>query len=169
MDTPKTVSQQTNNAPCPCGNSSFETCCKPVLADHRQAKTAAQLMRARYSAFCTQNLPFLLDTYRTAKTREQITNSFNKIFAERTWHHLKITETVAGEASDDTGIVQFYAVYSNNSEPENRQFTNERSSFEKDDGLWYFCKSDSSRPLAIAADEPCWCGSGKNRGECHPA
>ena len=42
---------------CPCGKGeSLEVCCGPILSGKRQAETAEELMRARYTAYATGNI-----------------------------------------------------------------------------------------------------------------
>ena len=48
---------------CPCGNPSFEDCCKPYLTGDATAKDALSLMRSRYSAYVTENEPYLRETW----------------------------------------------------------------------------------------------------------
>lgn len=154
---------------CPCGQAPFADCCQPIIEGRRHASTAEQLMRGRFTAFYKADaLDFLLDTYLTEKPRSTIIQNFKKIFEERTWHHLTITDRVDGDVADDTGIVQFYAVYSTRDEPDTKQFTHERSSFTKqEDGRWYFCSSQSFKTIDLAPESACWCGSGETFGQCH--
>ncbi|MEM8637669.1 MAG: YchJ family metal-binding protein [Cyanobacteria bacterium P01_G01_bin.54] len=51
-------------------------CCGPYLQGQRPAPTAEQLMRSRYSAYCTKNIDYLVSThhpdYRQPHSRRQI-------------------------------------------------------------------------------------------------
>ena len=50
---------------CPCDETrEFEACCGPVLGGQRPAGTALELMRARYSAYATGNIDFIIDSLR---------------------------------------------------------------------------------------------------------
>ncbi|MBK05533.1 MAG: hypothetical protein CL920_07915 [Deltaproteobacteria bacterium] len=137
------MSADISNEPCPCGGGLFTRCCQPILREHSKAQTAEQLMRARYTSFCKQDLDFLLKSYLTTKPKETIITNFNKMFRERSWVRLEIQECVDGLASDQTGIVQFLAVYTTHDDPETEQWAHERSSFTKEeDGCWYFRSSE---------------------------
>ena len=49
-----------NEELCPCSSGkTFGECCGPVLAGERKAATAAELMRARYSAYAVCDVDFL--------------------------------------------------------------------------------------------------------------
>ena len=49
--------------PCPCGGGSYGRCCAPMHRGERQAPTAEQLMRSRYSAFVRGEVDYLLATH----------------------------------------------------------------------------------------------------------
>ncbi len=45
---------------CPCGSGrSHAECCLPIIRGERMAQTPEALRRARYSAFCNQEVAFL--------------------------------------------------------------------------------------------------------------
>ena len=49
---------------CHCGNDlSFESCCMPIIKNLSIAKTAEQVMRARYSSYVTSSIDFLRDSH----------------------------------------------------------------------------------------------------------
>lgn len=49
---------------CYCGSAlTFSDCCQPLLAGSNKAATALQLMRSRYSAYCTGNIDYIANTY----------------------------------------------------------------------------------------------------------
>ncbi len=92
-------------------------------------------MRARYTAFVTANLRFLLNTlhpeYRKPGDRRSLKNSFR----ETKWLGLSIISTERGQEQDSDGIVEFVATF-----VENQQIAehHERSSFIKEHGNWYY-------------------------------
>ena len=50
-------------ADCPCGSGkSLEECCAPLFDGAREAKTAEELLRARYSAFAEHRMDYVRDT-----------------------------------------------------------------------------------------------------------
>ena len=57
----------TQNTTCYCGNRQpYEDCCMRIHLDQKQAQTAEQLMRARYSAFAVQDINFLYESFYVA-------------------------------------------------------------------------------------------------------
>ena len=95
------------NQPCPCGSSHYYSkCCGPFLTYQKKPETAEQLMRSRYSAFVTENEPYLLNTW-------QLTQRPNKVDfdSKAKWLGLKIIQCKAGLASDSYGWVKFIARY----------------------------------------------------------
>ena len=56
---------------CPCGKGeSIEVCCGPILSAQRQAETAEELMRARYTAYATNNVDFVISSHDPATSGE---------------------------------------------------------------------------------------------------
>ena len=52
---------------CPCGSDEpFGRCCLPLHLGERQAETAEQLMRARYSAYAVDDLDYIWQTLASA-------------------------------------------------------------------------------------------------------
>ncbi|MEB4613424.1 YchJ family metal-binding protein, partial [Leucobacter sp. M11] len=46
---------------CPCGSGSpFAGCCAPLLSGERQAQSAEQLMRSRFTAFAVGDAEYLM-------------------------------------------------------------------------------------------------------------
>ncbi len=121
---------------CPCGNlAPYAKCCKRIHHDPAKALTAEQLMRARYSAFASANLRFLLDTlhplYRKPGDRSALKAQFKRV----KWLHLSVIAVQNGGERDTDGMVEFVATYS-----ENQQLCqhHERSLFIRIDGRWYY-------------------------------
>jgi len=57
-------------SPCPCGGSSFDSCCGPFLAGAALPPTAEHLMRSRYTAFTLGDEAYLRATWHPS-TRPQ--------------------------------------------------------------------------------------------------
>src|SRR5579871_1196661 len=54
-----------NDGSCPCGSGRpWAACCGPILAGHRAAVTAEELMRARFAAHVRHDFAFLHRSYR---------------------------------------------------------------------------------------------------------
>ena len=119
---------------CYCGYANtFENCCKPLINSIKSVKSAEELMRSRYSAYCTQEADYLVNTTHLS------TRKFHKKAAILDWSQsnnwLKLEVIVATET-----IVEFKAYYLN----ENFKATNhhERSRFKNENGTWFYVDGD---------------------------
>jgi SEC-C motif domain protein len=160
----------TDKCPCTSGKT-YGSCCQPIQDGKSKAKTAEELLRARYSSFVTGNIDFILATHHSATkhdvNREEIT-SWSK---GATWKGLEILQKEAGEAKDETGTLIFHAKYDMENEEQNHY---EKSTFEKENGEWKFLDAIPLRngPYVreepkIGRNDPCSCGSGKKFKKCH--
>ncbi|MDB9496340.1 YchJ family protein [Spirulina major CS-329] len=163
-----TVSVSTNlppSIPCPCGSGQWlSDCCGPYLQGQRPAPTAEALMRSRYSAYCTKTIDYLVKThhpqYREPHSRHQIAATANSV----TWLGLTIIATEQGQAGDQTGIVEFVALFQDG---KRAMQLHERSRFRQEMGQWFYLDGDLLPPLHPKKNEPCWCKSGKTFKQCH--
>ena len=156
---------------CYCGNNeSFESCCKPLLEGKLLAKTAEQLMRSRYSAFCTESIDYLIDTlhpdFRSADDRSQLASSI----ASTQWLKLKVRQTWQGQASEQEGQVEFIAYFK---QDQQLGQLHERSQFKKIGERWFYTEGEFLSPESelpppkLGRNDPCWCGSGLKFKKCH--
>lgn len=114
---------------CPCGNLSFENCCKPYLTGRAIAEDALTLMRSRYSAYVTGNESYLRETW-SEENRPSGT-----IIERNTpvkWIGLKI---ISHQEHEDRATVEFIARYKQNGR---MQRLHEISRFIKKDSQWYY-------------------------------
>jgi SEC-C motif-containing protein len=153
---------------CFCGREvSFEDCCGPLLAGQTIAQTAEQLMRSRFSAFCTGNADYLITSHHSSKRSANDKQELEDSFKQSEWLQLTIIESNMGLASDSHGEVEFVAIYRQNEEVSR---LHERSQFVKENGLWFYVDGvlnalpDTRLPKR---NEPCWCGSGRKFKRCH--
>ena len=94
-----------NTPACPCGSSKYyEDCCQNYVEQTVDAPTAEALMRARYTAFVLLNKDYLRYSWHLETCPKNICLNENT-----KWLGLKIRNTVAGGASDETGEVEFVA------------------------------------------------------------
>ena len=124
-------------------------------------------MRSRYSAFCEQNIDYLIATHHPSKRlpddAEQLTSSMQNC----QWLSLKILDTQLGGPSDDQGEVEFVASYTQSEKP---GLLHERSRFRKEQEQWFYVDGDlyeTPQPDKLGRNDPCWCGSGKKFKKCH--
>lgn len=115
---------------CYCGNNrSFEDCCGPFLSGAGFPSTAEELMRSRYSAYVTKNVPYIIETTSPAFRKYYNPKSILEWAANSTWISLEIL-------SSSGNRVKFVANYLDETGQLTRHI--EDSRFEKIAGRWYF-------------------------------
>lgn len=121
---------------CPCGSGlSFADCCESIISGRKDAITAQQLMRSRYTAFTKANVDYLMCSH-SAKTRPiKERKSIEKWAKSVVWMGLTILDTQDGEANDEIGYVEFKALYLENGKP---QQIHEKSLFRRENGKWVY-------------------------------
>ena len=116
---------------CPCFSGEFYTeCCEPIHKGKVEPETAEQLMRARYTAFCYGNVPFLVDTIHPKKRRLGDAMKLNKMVKKTRWVGLRILDH---QQHADKETVDFIAYYI---DIDIRQ-QHELATFMKDKGKWF--------------------------------
>ncbi len=156
---------------CPCGSEkNYDLCCQPVISGDRVAETATELMRARYSAYAKVEMDFLSASLHPDAKDENDMDSSQDWAENSEWHGLEILEARDGGPDDDTGLVEFVAVYTYQDQT---QRYHEVADFGKVDGKWYFKegKPGTRKPVVrdepkIGRNDPCTCGSGKKFKKC---
>jgi SEC-C motif domain protein len=133
-------------ASCPCGSDEpFGRCCLPLHLGERQAETAEQLMRARYSAYAVDDLDYIWQTWHPRTRPEAVTPA-----ARLTWTGLEILDTVDGRTGDESGEVEFRAHYresrrSGQSAPAVAGTLHERSRFAFRARRWFYLDGELFR------------------------
>ncbi|MEO0949026.1 MAG: YchJ family metal-binding protein [Cyanobacteria bacterium J06641_5] len=151
--------------PCPCGSQKLlSQCCGVYLHGHFPAPTAEKLMRSRYSAYCLKNIDYLFNTEHSSHHKPNSRQSIAAAAKSLTWLSLTVLATEAGQPKDETGVVEFVAVYQ---EGKSAAQLHERSRFIKEKGKWFYTGGDMLPPLQPRKNEPCWCTSGKKFKQCH--
>lgn len=117
--------------PCPCGRGvSFDRCCGPIVQRDRDATTAEQLMRSRYTAFVLRDDAYLLHSWWPKARPRRVTFAPDQV-----WTGLEIVATEAGGMLDATGVVEFIARHRRNGIDGE---LHERSAFVRHDGRWVY-------------------------------
>lgn len=146
---------------CPCDSQSlFETCCQPILADHRRAETAEALMRSRYTAFVLKHEQHILASWHPRSRPKALNFDDHPVV----WLGLLIHECREGSPDDDAGTVLFTTSYL-----ENGQLCKlrEKSRFLKEDGLWFYLRGECEiKKEKVERNLPCPCGSGRKFKKC---
>ncbi|HEV8429599.1 MAG TPA: YchJ family protein [Pyrinomonadaceae bacterium] len=159
-----------NNETCPCGSGRpFSDCCEPIISGTRESETAEELMRARYSAFVTGAIDFIVSSTHS-RTRKEIDLPFIREWSETsTWRGLEIFETKV--VNENKAFVSFEARFTQKGEDLEHR---EKSLFEREEGQWRFVTGDELKNPTVryetpkpGRNDPCPCGSGKKYKKCH--
>lgn len=112
---------------------SFEDCCRPLLENERGAETPEQLMRSRYSAFCTKNLEYVIET-----TDPQARHDMDREGTKAWMDGAEFTklEVLNSSFEGNKGTVEFKAYFKMADAP--AEIHHEISKFRKQGGVWFF-------------------------------
>lgn len=138
----------------------FSDCCQPFLTNTDIPATPEALMRSRYSAFCSKNLPYLLQTRLPEKRYLDNPTDLEKTFDQTQWLKLDVLNS---SAVDDRGTVEFIAFYK---DATGIGQIHERSDFLRRDGHWYYADGVHLPAKKLQRNDPCCCGSGKKFKKC---
>jgi SEC-C motif domain protein len=121
---------------CPCGSGDrFDRCCLPLHVGERQADTAEQLMRSRYSAYVAGAFDYVWATWHPrTRPAEPVSGDGPE------WIGLEVIDVVAGQPGDDTGEVEFKARYREN---QRSGTLHERSRFAVRARRWFYVDGES--------------------------
>jgi SEC-C motif-containing protein len=121
--------------PCPCGSAAdYQACCGPLHHGERQARTAEELMRSRYSAYFCGDADYLFRSWHPRTRPADVT-----VDPGITWTGLEVVQTVAGGPDDDRGEVEFTARFDSAGRTGDMH---ERSRFERRGGRWCYVDGD---------------------------
>lgn len=156
---------------CPCGSGKkYADCCEPIINGTAKAATAEALMRARYSAYVTGGIDFIINSCEKGEGIEDIDRKATEDWSRNsTWHGLSILNTEKGGESDDEGVVEFTAAYTLK---QMRDVHHEVAAFKKINGDWKYVSGTlitttvKREGRKIGRNEPCPCGSGKKYKQC---
>ena len=125
---------------CPCGSGQvFANCCEAIISGKKDALTAQELMRSRYTAFTQANIDYLMRSHsiKTRPVKER--KSIEKWAKSVVWMGLSILQAQTGEANDEIGYVEFKALYLENGQP---QQIHEKSLFQRENGKWVYVSGE---------------------------
>jgi SEC-C motif domain protein len=147
---------------CYCGSElSFENCCGSMIAGKRKAATALELMKSRYSAYCSGATDYLIATTHLSKRSQFDKASIEQWAKESEWKGLKIISTHKGTKEDTQGEVAFQAFFKDEAKKSRVHY--EHSLFVKEQSQWFYL---SGKIIAISRNDNCPCGSGKKYKKC---
>ena len=122
------------NCPCESGKH-YNDCCGAIISNQRKANTAEELMRARYTAFTSANVDFLLRTHQKKSRPNKQKNKIKRWANSVEWIGLAISKTIGGMEYDNDGYVEFRAIFIENNQYEH---IHENSYFLKEDDEWFY-------------------------------
>ncbi|MDY6995888.1 MAG: YchJ family metal-binding protein [Actinomycetota bacterium] len=118
------------DAPCPCGSgAAFGECCQPLHLGERQAQTAEELMRSRYTGYVVGDTDYVWRTWHPRTRPDEVSAG------AVTWQRLEIVDQAGGGPDDDTGEVEFRARH-------RAGVLHERSRFARRAGRWFYLDGD---------------------------
>ncbi|WP_101759851.1 YchJ family protein [Oceanicoccus sp. KOV_DT_Chl] len=144
----------------------FEQCCEPIIKGLHTATTAEQLMRSRFSAFCTGNIDYLIASHHPSKRHANDQQELANTIALCEWLQLKIVRCNQGAVTDSHGEVEFIATYTQQGK---LATLHENSRFVQEDNQWFYLDGDileSNHQFKPGRNDPCFCGSGKKFKKC---
>lgn len=160
-----------STSPCPCGSGvTYTSCCEPVVAGRAKAATAEATMRARYTAFATGAVDFLIDSHHTSTRGKLKRKDLEDWSKNSVWQGLEILASQDGGSEQNQGTVTFRARYTKLGKETVHE---EHAKFEREDGAWRFVDGGPipQAPVRreapkVGRNDPCPCGSGKKYKKC---
>lgn len=125
---------------CPCGSKKeSKDCCLLIINGEKEAKTAEDLMRSRYTAFTLANIDYLMRSQHS-KTRDlKDKKNIQNWAASVLWTGLQVLETKAGTVRDESGFVEFKALYVEHGK---LQQIHEKSLFRRENNKWVYVSGE---------------------------
>ena len=156
---------------CPCNSGlPYASCCEPLIKGVCAAPSPEALMRARYSAFAHQEMPYLLETLHPGQRSDYDEEGAAKWASESDWTGLEILDVKGEPATDNSGTVEFRASYRRNGK---KLEHHELAEFRKSSGIWYFFDGKMvsagqyrRETPKVGRNDPCPCGSGRKYKKC---
>jgi len=119
-----------NSVLCFCGSAiSFQDCCRKYINGTQKTPTALALMKSRYSAYCTHQADYLLNTTHISERKHYSKTDFSNWALANEWQKLEIISF-----TDNT--VEFKAYFKD--ENKQNKIHHEFSTFIKEDGSWFY-------------------------------
>ncbi len=125
---------------CFCGkNKEYNRCCGEIISGLRDAETAEELMRSRYSAFAIADGNYLMRSHHSKTRPEKDKAAIEKWAGSVKWIGLSIINTEKGGTQDNRGIVEFKALYMEGGKLEQ---IHEKSEFVKEHNSWLYVSGE---------------------------
>ncbi|MBD3421517.1 MAG: YchJ family protein [Chitinivibrionales bacterium] len=156
---------------CPCGSAKvYAQCCEPMHMGERNATTAEELLRSRYSAYDKGEVDYICRTIHPKHSNEYDKAGIQKWAMQAIWNGLSIISVEKGGEQDSEGWVEFKAFYEQN---DKEHILHEVSYFKKAANAWFYISGEAGRSVPLQRESPkvgrnapCPCGSGKKHKKC---
>ncbi len=153
-----------NRSGCYCSSQKlFTECCSGFLSGDSLPETPEQLMRSRFSAFCTKQVDYLISTHHPSKRQPGDRVNLEKSVNEIQWLGLTIIKADRIRPGQKEGMVEFAAFYQYHT----LQQLHEASRFVYEKNRWFYLDGDILDPIKWGRNTLCWCGSNKKFKKCH--
>ena len=153
------------NKKCYCNSQKdYNECCFPYLSNTITPKRPEQLMRSRYSAFCTKNTNYLINTHHPSKREKNEIEILDKTINDTQWLNLKVLKKEKDKKKFNIEYVEFAAFYQTHN---GYGQLHEKSKFIYENDRWYYFDGVLLEAIKIGRNEPCWCQSNKKFKKCH--
>ena len=142
---------------CPCkSGKNYADCCEKIINGTVKAETPEALMRARYSAYATGAIDFIIDSTHSSQRENNDREEIRRWSQNSQWDGLEIIRTENG--GPDRGISMEH---------------HEIAEFRRENGDWYFYDGQLvpqapyvRKEAKVGRNDPCPCGSGKKYKKC---
>jgi SEC-C motif domain protein len=125
---------------CPCGsNKPVGECCELIISGKKDAETAEELMRSRYVAFTKADINYLMRSHHSTTRPIRDRQNIERWAKSVQWIGLQILNREAGNKDDLQGMVEFRALYMENS---CLQQLHERSKFVREKEKWVYLSGE---------------------------
>lgn len=115
---------------CHCGSQiNFNDCCKQYLDGTKNAPTAVELMRSRYSAYATHQADYLVETTHISTRKDHNKNDILDWSQSNQWIKLEVLNS-------SSTTVEFKAFYLDTDMK--MQVHHEYSTFKMENGKWFY-------------------------------
>lgn len=142
---------------CPCGSRQVRAVCCARYWDGVLASTPEQLMRARYSAFASGQLEFLLATLHPSSHQPDELVQLKNTLANTRWLRLHVLAV-------EGNTVEFAAFFSQHDKVGQ---LHERSRFVFEAERWWYVDGEFLPFVKWERNANCWCGENKKFKKCH--
>ena len=151
----------THTQACPCGRSRLlDECCLPLIKQERNACTAEDLMRSRYTAHVMMNTAYLLHTWHSSRRPDHLSLPQP---TEMKWIRLEVHSTQDGTLNNQEGIVDYTALSRSTT---GLEWLKETARFARESGQWRYLDGVFHPAPKIGRNSPCPCLSGIKYKRC---